>query len=62
MRDRVRPLSRAALAAGAHGLVMEVHVHPDTAYSDAQQTIDVETFRGIVDDVEVMRKLAPLFP
>ena len=62
MRDRVRPLARAALAAGAHGLVMEVHTHPDTAYSDAQQTIDVETFRGIVEDVEVMRKLAPLFP
>jgi len=62
MRDRVRPLARAALAAGAHGLVMEVHTHPDTAYSDAQQTIDVDTFRGIVEDVEVMRKLAPLFP
>jgi 3-deoxy-7-phosphoheptulonate synthase len=61
MRDRVRPLSRAALAAGAHGLVVEVHVHPDSAYSDAQQTIDVETFRGIVQDVEVMRNLAPLF-
>jgi 3-deoxy-D-arabino-heptulosonate 7-phosphate (DAHP) synthase len=41
---------------------MEVHTQPDTAYSDAQQTIDVETFRGIVEDVEVMRKLAPLFP
>jgi 3-deoxy-7-phosphoheptulonate synthase len=62
MRDRVRPLARAALAAGAHGLVVEVHTHPDIAYMDAQQTIDVETFRGIVEDVEVMRRLAPLFP
>jgi 3-deoxy-7-phosphoheptulonate synthase len=61
MRDRVRPLARAALAAGAHGLVVEVHTHPDTAYADAQQTIDVETFRGIVEDLEVMKKLSPLF-
>jgi 3-deoxy-7-phosphoheptulonate synthase len=61
MRDRVRPLARAALAAGAHGLVIEVHDHPDTAYTDAQQTIDVETFAGVVEDAEVMRGLAPLF-
>jgi len=61
MRDRVRPLARAALAAGAHGLVVEVHTHPDTAYADAQQTIDVETFGGIVEDADVMRNLAPLF-
>jgi 3-deoxy-7-phosphoheptulonate synthase len=60
-RDRVRPLARAALAAGAHGLVVEVHTHPDTAYSDAQQTVSVETFQGIVEDVEVMRTLPPLF-
>jgi 3-deoxy-7-phosphoheptulonate synthase len=61
MRDRVRPLARAALASGAHGLVIEVHNHPDTAYTDAQQAIDVETFAGVVEDVAVMRGLAPLF-
>jgi 3-deoxy-7-phosphoheptulonate synthase len=60
-RERVRALARAGLAAGAHGLMMEVHTQPDTAYSDAQQTIDVETFRGIVEDAEVMRGLAPIF-
>jgi 3-deoxy-7-phosphoheptulonate synthase len=60
-RDRVRHLSRAAIAAGAQGLMVEVHTHPDTAYSDAQQTIDVETFRGIVEDVEVLGSLEPLF-
>jgi 3-deoxy-7-phosphoheptulonate synthase len=60
-RDRVRPLARAALAAGAHGLTVEVHTNPDTAYSDAQQTVDVETFQGIVDDAKVMRSLPPLF-
>jgi 3-deoxy-7-phosphoheptulonate synthase len=56
-RDRVRPLARAAMASGAHGLVLEVHTHPDTAYSDAPQTIDVETFGGIVEDADLMRRL-----
>jgi len=57
VRERVRPLARAALAAGAHGLLMEVHTHPETSYSDAGQTIDVETFRGIVRDAELLKKL-----
>jgi 3-deoxy-7-phosphoheptulonate synthase len=60
-RDRVRPLARAALAAGAHGLLIEVHVAPETSYSDAEQTIDVPTFVGIVRDCEVLRRLEPLF-
>jgi 3-deoxy-7-phosphoheptulonate synthase len=60
-RDRVRPLARAAAAAGAHGLLVAVHTHPDTAYSDAQQTVSVEAFRGIVEDLEVMRGLSPIF-
>lgn len=60
-RDRVRALARAGLAAGAHGLMLEVHTHPDTAYSDAQQTIDVETFSKIVEDAKVLEGLEDLF-
>jgi 3-deoxy-7-phosphoheptulonate synthase len=60
-RDRVRPLARAALAAGAHGLMMEVHSSPDTAYSDAHQTIEVETFEGIVKDASILSQLEALF-
>lgn len=60
-RERVRPLARAGLAAGAHGLMMEVHTHPDTAYSDAHQTIDVETFAGIVKDASILAQLESLF-
>jgi 3-deoxy-7-phosphoheptulonate synthase len=60
-RDRVRPLSRAALAAGAQGLLVEVHTHPDSAYSDSRQTIDMETFQGILHDAELLRGLEPLF-
>ena len=33
-RDRVRPLARAALSAGASGIAIAVHTHPDTAYTD----------------------------
>jgi 3-deoxy-7-phosphoheptulonate synthase len=58
-RDRVRPLARAALAAGAHGLLIEVHTHPDTSYSDAEQTIDIPTFEGIVRDLAVLQGLEP---
>ncbi|MBI5851651.1 MAG: 3-deoxy-7-phosphoheptulonate synthase [Planctomycetes bacterium] len=56
-RDRVRPMSRAALAAGAHGLLIETHTEPDQAYSDGQQTIDVATLRGILGDIAVLKGL-----
>ncbi len=56
-RDGVRSLSRAALAAGAQGLLIEVHTRPDTAYVDADQTIDIDTFTGIVRDSTVLAGL-----
>ncbi len=59
-RDRVRPLARAALGAGASGLLIEVHTHPDTAYTDPLQTVDVPTFEGIVRDQRAMAQLERL--
>lgn len=59
-RDRVRPLARAALAAGASGLLIEVHTHPDTAYTDPRQTVDIPTFEGIVRDRHALGKLERL--
>ena len=56
-RDRVRPLARAALGAGASGLLLEVHTHPDTAYTDPRQTVDVPTFEGIQRDRAKFREL-----
>lgn len=38
-RDLVGPMSRAALAAGADGLILEVHAHPETALSDGAQSL-----------------------
>lgn len=61
-RTRVRPMARAALAAGAHGLLIETHTEPDQAYSDGQQTIDVATLRGILGDMAVLKGLEPIAP
>ena len=60
-RERIRPLARAAIAAGAQGLLIEAHTHPETAYSDSRQTIDLDTFRGIAKDIVCLKGLEPLF-
>lgn len=59
-RERVRPMSRAALACGAQGLLIEVHTDPNTAYSDGSQTITVEDFGGIVRDAQIIGGLEPI--
>jgi len=50
-RDKVAPMARAAVAAGADGLLVEVHHDPDRAWSDAAQTVGPEQF------AEMMRQL-----
>jgi 3-deoxy-7-phosphoheptulonate synthase len=52
----VAPLSRAALAVGADGLMIEVHCAPETALCDGDESITPETFR------ELMANLAELAP
>ena len=47
-RDMVPALSRAALAAGAHGLVVEVHQDPDRALSDGGQSLTLEGFAELM--------------
>lgn len=55
LRSLVVPMSMAAAAAGADGLIVEVHTNPDKAFSDAKQTIDVETFRSLVRFVAAIK-------
>jgi 3-deoxy-D-manno-octulosonic acid (KDO) 8-phosphate synthase len=43
----VTPLSLAALAAGACGLIVEVHPDPDKAMSDGAQSLDFEMFEDL---------------
>lgn len=44
----IEPLSKAAIAAGADGLMIEVHNEPDNAKSDGQQSIKPERFNSIM--------------
>ncbi len=56
-RQKVLPLSRAAIAVGADGLLIEVHNHPEAALSDGPQAILPEMFAKLVDEA---RMLAPV--
>jgi 3-deoxy-D-arabino-heptulosonate 7-phosphate (DAHP) synthase len=48
----IQPLSLAAIAAGADGLIIEVHPDPDRALSDAAQTVDSQQFAAIMEAVQ----------
>jgi 3-deoxy-7-phosphoheptulonate synthase len=47
----VRPMSLAAVAAGACGLLLEVHPHPEKALSDGAQSLDFEAFSRLTADL-----------
>jgi 3-deoxy-7-phosphoheptulonate synthase len=49
--DLVEPMSLAALAAGADGLMIEVHPNPEKAWSDADQTLSPSQFQGLMNKV-----------
>ncbi len=51
-RELVVPVALAAIAAGADGLMIEVHPTPETALSDGRQTITLETFSEMMRLVE----------
>ncbi|MCD6317747.1 3-deoxy-7-phosphoheptulonate synthase [Candidatus Aerophobetes bacterium] len=51
-RDLITPLSRAAIAAGADGLLIEVHSKPEEALSDGFQSILPSHFENLVKEVE----------
>ncbi|MCB0306072.1 MAG: hypothetical protein KDI38_20085, partial [Calditrichaeota bacterium] len=50
-RELVTPMSLAALACGAQGLIIETHPRPDTALSDAGQTISIEHFAQLMEQI-----------
>jgi 3-deoxy-7-phosphoheptulonate synthase len=53
-RDFVPPMARAAIAAGADGLIVEVHTQPDRALSDGAQTLYPDQFE------RMMREIRPI--
>ncbi|MBW7935086.1 MAG: 3-deoxy-7-phosphoheptulonate synthase, partial [Gemmatimonadaceae bacterium] len=54
VRDRVPPMARAAIAAGADGLLIEVHPDPNRALSDGAQSLFPQQF------TDLMRELTPI--
>ena len=55
-RDKVAPMARASVAAGADALLIEVHHDPDKALSDGAQSLFPEQFRTLMDE---LRMIAP---
>lgn len=59
-RDLVAPLAVAALAAGADGVMVEVHPDPENALSDGPQSLTFEQFTGMMGDlIRVREALRP---
>ena len=57
-RDLVAPLSYAAVAAGADGLLVEVHPDPETALSDGDQSLDLDEFRALMEGLRPFAEAA----
>ncbi|MCE4603622.1 MAG: 3-deoxy-7-phosphoheptulonate synthase [Aeropyrum sp.] len=56
-RELVPPLAKAGLAAGADGIMVEVHSRPDEALSDAAQQLDLEGFSRLLGELRWHRLL-----
>jgi len=56
-RNYVPPMAYAALAAGADGLLIEVHPEPDKALSDGAQSLTLELFSNMMEN---LKKIAPV--
>jgi len=54
LREKVLPMARAAIAAGADGIMVEVHPNPDAALSDGAQTLYPEQFTQLMREVRVI--------
>jgi 3-deoxy-7-phosphoheptulonate synthase len=57
-RDFVEPMSLAAAAAGADGIIVEVHSEPDAAICDGPQQLRAEDFAGFLRRVEQVAEIA----
>jgi 3-deoxy-7-phosphoheptulonate synthase len=55
-RDKVAPMARASVAAGADALLIEVHCDPNKAWSDGAQSLFPEQFSKLMDE---LRMIAP---
>jgi 3-deoxy-7-phosphoheptulonate synthase len=56
VRSLVAPMARAAVAAGADGLMVEVHPHPEKALSDGDQSLTPKGFSQLMKDLEPLAR------
>lgn len=54
LRDKVAPMSRAAVAAGADGLIIEVHHEPEKALCDGAQSLYPDQFQKLFNDLKII--------
>ncbi len=57
LRDKVAPMSKAAVAAGADGLIIEVHNNPDTALCDGAQSLYPEQFADLFAELKALAEV-----
>lgn len=55
-RNLVAPVARAAIAAGADGLIIEMHPHPDQAMTDGDQSVTPEMLMDMMKDLKKVAK------
>ena len=55
--DKIPPMALASIAAGADGLIIEVHQRPDEALSDGYQSLDPKRFKTLLEKI---KELAPI--
>jgi 3-deoxy-7-phosphoheptulonate synthase len=65
LREKVTPMARAAVAAGADGIIVEVHPNPDRALSDGAQSLFPEQFGHLMEALRLIagaidRSIAPV--
>ena len=56
LRAKVIPMARAAIAAGADGLIVEVHQNPPKAMSDGAQSLYPDQFRELLEQIGVIAR------
>jgi 3-deoxy-7-phosphoheptulonate synthase len=47
-------MSRAAIAAGADGLIVEVHPNPPEAFSDGEQSLTPNNFKQLMNEIKLV--------
>lgn len=57
----VKPMSKAALAVGADGIMVEVHPQPDDSVSDGSQSLNPNTFWELMQEIKVLQSTLDFF-